>query len=104
MLLKATLECEEKCLVSLKLVMLWLTWVHGRLLFPLPGTNRGGGVNVGKRGDGGETGRSQGKKKLWSGCKIKQNKDRERNLRGYACLKPQELLTKSLFKIVFTKF
>lgn len=43
-------------------------------------------------------------KKLWSGYKIKQNKDRKRNLRGYACLKPQELLTKSLFKIVFTKF
>lgn len=32
--------------------------------FPLPGTNREGGVNVGKRGDGGETGRRQGKETL----------------------------------------
>lgn len=53
---------------------------------------------------GEKLGGAREKKKLWSGCKIKQNKDQKRNLRGYACLKPQELPTKRLFKIVSTKF
>lgn len=62
MLLKVTLEPEEKCLVSLQLVMMWLTRVHGKI--PFLCINRGEGVNVGKREDGGETGRSQGRETL----------------------------------------